>query len=260
MTYVAITSGEVPYEGKLEEIIAGITYIADDHEIVRRFPHMFKKAAGSMMFRKGVGSSGRTRSTAVAPKALARDQVELRASARSPISIELHEGARRVIVNEVLDWASDYEGESRESGGFLFGRRSTDGLELTFAAYAGESTERGKGRLRLDVGKARSVEAVLHRQHTREHLAGNYHSHDTADDGTPSSVDLENWAASLSALVRDGKPPSWLLGNEIALDCWTGIIVTRSAGGSWTYPQLHAWVTRWEHAGFICEPAALTEW
>jgi hypothetical protein len=38
---------------------------------------------------------------------------------------------------------------------------------------------------------------------------------------------------------------------------WGRSHVTRSAGGSWLYPQLHAWITRWDYAGFICEPAQL---
>ena len=64
---------------------------------------------------------------------------------------------------------------------------------------------------------------------------------------------------SIELLMSDDPAPTWLLGDEIPLDCWAGIIVTRSAGGSWMYPQLHAWITRWEYAGFICEPANLIE-
>ena len=52
MSYVAIVSGEVLYDGRLEPITAGVTYIADGHEIVRRYPHMFKKA--EMRFPRGV--------------------------------------------------------------------------------------------------------------------------------------------------------------------------------------------------------------
>lgn len=43
MTMVAVVSGEVPYDGRLEPITAGVTYIVDGHELVRRFPHMFKR-------------------------------------------------------------------------------------------------------------------------------------------------------------------------------------------------------------------------
>ena len=53
VSYVATVLGEVLYDGKLEPITAGVTYIADGHEIVRRHPHMFRRA-GSMRFPRGV--------------------------------------------------------------------------------------------------------------------------------------------------------------------------------------------------------------
>ena len=43
MTYVAIVSGEVPYDRELVDITAGTTYVADGHELVRRFPHMYDR-------------------------------------------------------------------------------------------------------------------------------------------------------------------------------------------------------------------------
>jgi hypothetical protein len=64
---------------------------------------------------------------------------------------------------------------------------------------------------------------------------------------------------SIQMLMGDDPVPTWLLGDEIKRDCWAGIIVTRSAGGSSMYPQLYDWITRWEYAGFICEPAPLVE-
>jgi proteasome lid subunit RPN8/RPN11 len=264
--HVAIASGEVMYDGRLEEITAGVTYIADGHEIVRRNPHMFKKApTGSMKF-PGGGSSGHSRARSIAPKAHAREEIDLRSS-ESPISVVLDEAARRTIVDEVADWASFTDGESRESGGFLFGRRSdvqsgdwhakaTPCVELTFAAYAGENTKRERGSVVLDIDKAHSVERALRR--TREHLVGDYHSHPEGD-GEPSPGDLRAWMRSIQMLMGDDPPPTWLLGDEVKRDCWAGIIVTSSSGGSWMYPQLHAWVTRWDYAGFICEPATLIE-
>jgi hypothetical protein len=67
VTYVATVSGEVMYDGRLEEITAGITYIADGHEIVRRYPRMFKKASGRMMSPRPSGSRVETRSRAANP-------------------------------------------------------------------------------------------------------------------------------------------------------------------------------------------------
>jgi proteasome lid subunit RPN8/RPN11 len=267
MTYVAITSGEVPYDGRLEPITAGVTYIADGHEIVRRFPHMFRKA-GSMELSRGGRSLHRTRSPASpAPVADARKEIELRASANSAISIVLDERARRTIVDKVTAWTSFNGGEGRESGGYLFGRRSqaqpgdwlekpTQCVELVLAAHAGENTARGRSNVHLDYDKALSVERAL--QRTGERLVGDYHSHPEGD-GVPSRGDLRGWMRSIEMLLGTEPASTWRLGHELTPDCWTGIIVTRSAGGSWMYPQLHAWVTRWEYAGFICEPATLVD-
>jgi hypothetical protein len=207
MTYVAITSGEVRYDGRLEPITAGVTYIADGHEIVRRFPHMFERAPSTWPTRPRAGSAKAEHARSAAsltPKARARKEIELRTSRQSPISVVLDEGARRTIVDEVTGWTSIYEGESRETGGYLFGRRSSDGLALTFAAYAGEDTKRSLGNVLLDVDKAYSVERALHRQRTRERLVGDYHSHTEGCDGAPSPGDLRGWMRSIQMLLRDG--------------------------------------------------------
>jgi proteasome lid subunit RPN8/RPN11 len=135
-----------------------------------------------------------------------RKEIELRTAAKSPISIVLDGGARRTIVDEVTGWTSIYEGESRETGGYLFGRRSSDGLTLTFAAYAGEDTKRSFGKVLLDVDKAYSVERALQRQRTRERLVGDYHSH-TEGDGVPSPGDLRGWMRSIEMLLSDEPPP-----------------------------------------------------
>jgi hypothetical protein len=46
MSYVAIISGEVPYEGELELITEGVTYVADGHELVGRFPDISRRRRG----------------------------------------------------------------------------------------------------------------------------------------------------------------------------------------------------------------------
>jgi proteasome lid subunit RPN8/RPN11 len=278
MSYVAIVTGEVPYEGKLELITEGVTYVADGHELVRRFPHMFKKAAGMSGPRNSTIRTGSARSpaaratrTSAAPAARNRRSsggVELRTSSESPIAVVLDEGARTRIVNEVLDHASDYAGEGRESGGYLFGRRrrssshalgpqEPDLLEVTFAAYAGEGTQRGSHSMKHDSDYGLSIERTLRRR-GRERLVGDYHSHPD-DGGVPSPGDLRGWLRSFQLLgVQSDDRPEWLLGDEVTPNCYIGMIVTRSAGGSWTWPQLHVWITRQENGLVVCEPALLT--
>ena len=70
--------------------------------------------------------------------------------------------------------------------------------------------------------------------------------------------DLRGWLRSLQLLADTSGPPAWRLpGDETTLDCWLGIIVTRSARGSWTFPELHAWITRVDRDRIVCGPAAL---
>jgi len=249
---VAKASGTVEYDGEMIEIQEGRDHVARGHALLKIAPHLFGLA-------RAEPRAERTRSASLAPKARARKEIELRTSVESPISVVLDESARRVIVEEVSGWSSDSYGYGGlETGGYLFGRRSTCGVELTFAAYAGEETKRGYGNVQLDVYKGRSVERALQEQRTRERLVGDYHSHPNSD-GVPSPADLRAWMRSVEMLLSDDPPPTWFVGNEIASDCWTGIIVTRSTGGDWLYAQLHGWVVRWEYAGFICEPAAIHE-
>ena len=168
-------------------------------------------------------------------------------------------------------WASDYSGEGRESGGYLYGKRLSskskhtlgprepDVLEVTFAAYAGEGTQRGRYSLDHDLEYGRSVERTLRRWGLRR-LVGDYHSHPDGG-GVPSPGDLRGWLRSFQLLgVQSDYRSDRLLGDEVTPDCYVGMIVTRSAGGSWAWPQLHAWITRQENDGVVCEPALLTDY
>jgi Ribbon-helix-helix protein, copG family len=206
----------------------GVSYIADGHEIVRRYPHMFQES-GVDEISAGGESSGRTRSASPAPKARVRKEIELRTSAKSPISIVLDEGARRTIVDEVTCWMSDHEGESRESGGYLFGRlwadhnsdwleEPTQCVELTFAAYAGENTKRDHGKVLLDVDKPTPWSALY-----------SYSERGSGSSATITPIPRATVCRrrlifaprmrSLEMLVSDDPPATWLLGDEIPCNC-----------------------------------------
>jgi proteasome lid subunit RPN8/RPN11 len=224
------------------------------------------------------GSAMRSRSSVASPRRPSAsviswtrpEDVELRESSVSPISVVLDGGARSCIFNEVLDWASDGYGDGRESGGYLFGRRvggragsldftAGDVLDVTFAAYAGEGTQRGSSSMRHDVDYALSIERELGKRNGRERLIGDYHSHPDGD-GIPSEGDLRGWFRSLQLLgVRESRKDPWLLGDEVTPNCFLGLIVTRSAGGSWHYPQIWPWVMREHDGSVICEPAPFNE-
>ena len=251
---VATRSGRVEYDGGMEEIRAGITWVARGHEILRKAPHLFGLTA--------VASTTRERVPRLS------DDIELRTSSRSPIAVVLDESARTRIVNEVLEWASDHPGEGRESGGYLFGRRlrsrsialdpqEPDLLEVTFAAYPGEGTQRSSHEMRHDSDHALSLARTFGRQGRRERLVGDYHSHPDGD-GVPSGGDLRGWLRSFQLLgVQDRYSPHWLLGDEVTPNCYLGVIVTRSGFGGWTWPQFHVWITREEDGRVVCEPVAV---
>jgi hypothetical protein len=81
MTHVAIVSG-VLYDGKLEQITAGVTYIADGHEIVRRFPHMFERAPSTWPTRPRAESAKRavTAAASAPPRAALPPRCEVEVS------------------------------------------------------------------------------------------------------------------------------------------------------------------------------------
>ena len=252
---VATRSGRAEYDGRMEEIRAGITWVARGHEILNTAPHLFGLPAAT--------KAGATRGRA----SHLSDAIELRTSSASPIAVVLGESTRTRIVNEVLDWASDYPGEGRESGGYLFGRRlrsrsvalgpkEPDRLEVTFAAFAGEGTQRSSDNMRHDCDYALSIARTFHKQGRRERLVGDYHSHPDGG-GVPSGGDLRAWLRSFQLLgVQEDDKREWLLGDEVTPNCYVGVIVTRSAGGSWTWPQFHHWIIREENGRVVCEPAA----
>ena len=128
---------------------------------------------------------------------------------------------------------------------------------MTFAAYPGEGTQRRSHSVRHDSDYALSLARTFQRQGRRERLLGDYLSHPD-DDGVPSGGDLRGWLRSFQYLsVQDGYSPHWLPGDEVTPNCYLGVIVTRSAGGSWAWPQLHVWVTRSEDGRVVCEPAVM---
>ena len=49
---VATRSGRVEYDGRMEEIRAGITWVARGHEILKKAPHLF----GQERCARGIGS------------------------------------------------------------------------------------------------------------------------------------------------------------------------------------------------------------
>jgi hypothetical protein len=259
---VALIDFECVYDGQVVRLEAGRDWVREGHEILERYPANFGTRAG----RRSPSPRAPVRSRSARA---ATDDVELRASSRSPISIVLDDDARSTIVCEVLEWVSDYyEDGGYETGSYLYGRRSARGgswieeptqeLEITFAALAGAETERGLWGMRQDSAYGQSIARALREQRRPEHLIGDYHSHLGVDDGTPSPADLRGWMRCLQLLVRDDPTPKWLLGDEVPVDCFAGIIVTRSASGSWLYPDMHAWITRRAGDAFVCEPAILS--
>jgi hypothetical protein len=200
------------------------------------------------------------------------EDIELRTDRLSPIGVDLRYGQSR-IVDEVLAWA-ECGSSGIETGGYLYGRRLSKALnrldgpraletlevEFEFVAYPGPDTDRRAQSVKQDVSYARAKEQSpsLKRQGWR--LIGDYHSHPARDtvDGLPSRADQRSWFRSLQLLADKSGPAAWRLsGSETAIDAWLGIIVTRSAGGSWAYPKLHAWITRLDRDRIVCEPAAL---
>ena len=180
------------------------------------------------------------------------EDIDLRTDRLSPIALDLW-GGRDTIIAETGKWMSleSRANWDRETGGFLYGRRTTEALEVSRAASSGHGTRRSAHQVGLDSDYGRSLERSMARG---LQLVGDYHSH-TSADGRPSPGDVRGWFRSLQYLAdKSDAPLPWLPDNQTRLDCWLGVIVSR---GSFGFPKLTTWITRWETDRVVCEPGGV---
>jgi hypothetical protein len=239
MTYVAIVSGEVLYDGRLEPITAGVSYIADGHEIVRRFPHMFKQAPSTWPTRPRAGSAKRAVTTA--PSAPARAALPTRRVVQVSL---LRDRTPRFEVRLTADlvWSIEREISATlstygvvETGGYLVSHRPD---YIGIQTGTGPKSTHAPSRFQLDDSAATrwlQSDPLLR-------IVGDWHLHPSWD-GTPSDHDVRGWAGHCTR----------------SMSHYLGIVATKGELGFMT-PELHGWVAFWDGDTAVCEPAGLTGW
>jgi hypothetical protein len=230
--FVATVSGEVPYDGRLETITAGVTYIADGHEIVRRFPHMFKKAT-TTSWPRGRGSS-EPRSAAPAKAARPKTKVSLLRDRTPRFKVELTPDLVWSIEREIWETLGTYG--VVETGGYLVSDRLDS---IGIQTGPGPKSTHAAHRFQLDDSAAARW---LHSDPLLR-IVGDWHLHPGDDDGVPSDHDVRGWAGHTTR----------------SMSHYVGIVATKGELG-FTTPELHGWVAFWDGDTAVCEPARLTGW
>jgi hypothetical protein len=236
MTYVATVSGEVPYDGGLEPITAGVTYIADGHEIVRRFPHMFKPAPGTWptKLRAEPARRAATAAAGAPPRAaLPTRRVSLLRGGTPRFEVRLTADLVWSIEREISATLSTYG--IVETGGYLVSHRSD---YIVIQTGPGPKSTHAPSRFQLDDSAATGwlqSDPLLR-------IVGDWHLHPSWD-GTPSDHDVRGCAAHCTR----------------SMSHYVGIVATKGELGFMT-PEFHGWVAFWDGDTAVCEPALITGW
>jgi JAB domain-containing protein similar to deubiquitination enzymes len=147
--------------------------------------------------------------------------------------------ARSAMVNELCEWDAGEELESRETGGFLIGRRQGPALVITAAYGPGPRAVRSYGSLGLDLGYGDRLVGFCG---VGESVLGTWHSH--PDPSPPSPRDLRTWA----------KEARWFKRRQSEEPFHLGLIATRAAR-NWGFPRLSGCVSQGDEAA--AEPIAI---
>jgi len=138
-----------------------------------------------------------------------------------------------------------------ESGGYLFSAATGPLDELVSASGAGDRARRSVDAIGLEHAYIDELERELRRSNSGLVASGTWHSHPDSDP-RPSDTDLQAWGAGLEIVeqrVGDGAR-------------FFGVIVTTPewARGDWSYPEMHAFITRRDPISDIaCERAEIEE-
>lgn len=200
------TFGPVEYFGDLVTIEEG-TWCIDDHELVRRFPQMFKGIAPRKP--RGVGRKGasRVRGSSAARPTGYTNKVVFTGYAWGDLLRHVENGA-----------------DGFETGGHLGGYSDRGVIVVTDVWDRGLYTERGPNVIYLDrdrhleYARRAGVEAI-----------GDFHTHDELSV-RPSPQDERAWIASVRASVG----------------AYAGVIVTPRdvENHRWANANVHAWLAR----------------
>jgi JAB domain-containing protein similar to deubiquitination enzymes len=171
----------------------------------------------------------------------AAEHVDLRLSAKPTATVRL--GQRR--RDELFSFARDTAYDDLETAGFLFGSRAWSWKPISVTRVTHWAKKRCENSCAFDLEELVAEKGRLRASGVHESDFGEigcWHTHPSADDGTPSPTDLNTW---LNA--RDFLDVSRYL-------CL--ILTAAPHDRYWSHPEIHGWIVRRSNMGTsICEPA-----
>jgi hypothetical protein len=157
-------------DGLPVRLTAELDWVADGHELVRRFPHMF---------RRDPRDTARKR---VSPSQVSRFRApEVRKRACHDVA----------VTRRVWNAINEHVGSGLEAGGALLGERAEDGSFLLHDACGpGDNAARTSSEILHDEARYETIAAAY--EGTNIRLLGRWHEH-CWGDVQPSEGDLDSW-------------------------------------------------------------------
>ena len=243
-------------DGDLIEIRAGLDYVADGHELVRRFPDCFVADRGTAG-RSGRRSVGQSFRESQAPASLLDAHERAPASTRTHgrptlrkgpprLTVALGSSARRTIEEEFL---STTRAAGVESGGWLYApaSRSWDKeIEIRLASTPGKGA-RCTPESYFPSAEYHAEEKQFADLGSDFVRVGDWHSHPGRNAGA-SDGDIDAWLKS------------FLVANEKrGLASYVGLIVAEDDSRGVVRTKFKAFALRYDRSGrMVCEPANLS--
>jgi hypothetical protein len=246
----------ITYDGKAQELIPGISWLAASHEIVTTlYPEVFipggrrnrsgRTRAPVVASRPGVAATA-TRTTAPPPLTAPAVQLLLPSENRwddqRRFTVSLSASARDSIADQ-CERFQHLEGV--ETGGPIAGPATAPGA-THFQVKVARDCGAGVGRYKHKVTIAGSAFAALERECKLEDpdltIVGDWHTH-WSGSGVPSRADVNAWRPMFEAARKRGA------------DAYLGLIVCPSKQSGWNAQKIHAWVLRFDGGACVCESA-----
>lgn len=221
-----------------EEILAGITRIDDNHEIVKRYPQAFRvEVSGRKALPRGVAR-------AAPPPDLkspgTRGDELPRLSTLPRYSVRISAAAAYGI-----DWDLGETDDGRESGGGLFGYGMTaDGILVDDITGPGSDAQRSYGSMKMDWERHLRIERAWQCNGYPGRLLGCWHTHPDGGLIEPSDSDLRTWGCAIDKRL-----------GAVTGGIFVGVLLGRtSAVAPLTW---RAWTVEVRDGTTVCEPAHL---
>ncbi len=188
-----------------------------------------------------------TPTTTTKPKRKQSRRVPIRSMDGPPCDVEVLLGDG-VIESICRGLCYTTGADGKEAGGWLAGFGVENTVAVLSASSPNDTDPRTATSVSLNDQPAKNYDKMRQSGDTRACI-GVYHSHPNGDP-TPSQQDFKSWESCLEHANRNDDWQPYTVGIIAVPD-------ERSEYGRWASPSLYAWVTRYEHGGYVTQPATI---